>query len=64
MNLKDELEEILIILKGEWNDHCFYVGRDYREEAINMKHYKGFPVVYHPLVEDDMIHFAPEQNWN
>ena len=63
--LEDELDDFIRVLKGQQKDnYCFYVGRDYREDALIIEHYRGHDVVFHPLLDDDAVIFAPKQNWN
>lgn len=65
MNLIDELEEFYLAINCSYKkDYCFYVGRLYREQAIEIKQYEEYEVIFHPLMEDEAIIFAPKQNWN
>lgn len=59
MNLEDELFSIMDAIMSQYDNYCFFVGRDYIDQLENNKEYMGYDIVFSPLVAHDEVLFAP-----
>lgn len=59
MNLEDELFSIMDAIMSQYDNYCFFVGRDYLDELENNTEYMGYDIVFSPLVAHDEVLFAP-----
>ena len=59
MNLEDELFSIMDAIMSQYDNYCFFVGRDYIDQLENNTEYMGYDIVFSPLVAHDEVLFAP-----
>lgn len=59
MNLEEQMYLIIDTIMAQYDNHCFFVGKDYIDELENNLEYMGYDVVYSPFVAHDEVLFAP-----
>lgn len=58
MTLEEHMYGIIDAIMSQYDDYCFFVGKDFLEELENNNEYMGYDIIYSPLVAHDEVVFA------